>query len=528
MLPIKTSAQSKPFSRFYNLINGNEYGAKLLLDDKGYFLLTNGICDPGTGNSKGCTSTLTLDEEGEVSNNHTFVNWLMFASNNAIQEINDTIYIYGRDYVKKEKIWYLYMANFEGDSIELFTYTFDDFESNTIVAAEAMQIKDDYIYLLGRTLSIVPWEQIIVLKIDKRGNKIKEERFHSIANPYQINTAFDMVKTVDGNFVISGRSISKHDDHRNIEPFIIKFDENLDTLWSKRLNRVSELSNEPHLTALHDGSVVVSWGLFSGDLSEKLRTLHKIHERYPSMLYNIDKDGDIVWSDTLWSKAIKGSLGPQKRIIKMITADNGDIIGCGSYYESYIRRKWGWIFRYSPEGNMVWEKKYEYKKYPNSKSAFFDLKEADNGDIVCTGELDINEGWRGNDSYTWLLRVDSMGCFEKGCCPIDTIQLITVDSIMTTDTLSDVSLDIIVKPNPTSNRINVLLPDICAINYGGESSGITWQIFDRVGRKVKSGAKFQRVKNFYISVLDLPKGLYFLKVKDRGRNMVSVKKIVVE
>ncbi len=525
-LGVNINAQSKQKSMLYDLINGNEYGAELLLDKKGYFLLTNGICDPGTGNSKGCTSTLSLDKNGTILNFHTFVNWFKFASERALQKINDTIVVLGEDSTIYPNKWNVYKTNFEGDSIDLIKFNVDT-EVNT--HTEALQIKGDYLYLLGRTF-FPGKKNVFVLKIDKNGKKIKENRFYDIAIPGRSNTVFDMVKTSDGNFVLAGRFIKKHQD-RNIQSFIIKFDDNLDTIWSKKFNSVSLISNEPYLTALHDGSVVVSWGLYIPDMEDDFIEKHMIYEQYPSILYNIDKDGTMVWSDTLLAKLSKGSVsvGPEKRILKMITAMNGDIIGCGKYYDNSTQRKvWGYLFRYNPDGKKLWEKKYEETKYPLSNSIFFDLREAENGDIICTGELDSNEGWGNNDRYIWLLRVDSTGCFSEGCESIvparDTVQTVVVESDLTVridEPDSEFATNrnrIKIYPNPANDYINI------EVEIFNTNNNISIIIYDMLGKIL---IKKENYKSERINISILEKGMYFVDVY-RDKDRIGKVKFVVE
>lgn len=521
-LVIESNAQSKQNSMLYDLINGNEYGAKLLLDEKGYFLLTNGICDPGTGNSKGCTSILTLDKEWEVLKFHTFVNWFRFASTRALQKENDTIVVFGVDLTITPSIWNVYRTNFNIDSLDLRRF---DVASESRIPVEAFQIKGEYLYLLGRTY-IPGKKEIVVLKIDKEGKKIKENRFYDIAEPKNNNTSYDMVKTSDGNFVLSGRLIRKHG-HRKIQSFIIKFDDNLDTIWVKKFNSVSLISNEPYLTASHDGSIVVSWGLYTPDMGDEFKKNYRSYEQYPSILYNVDKDGNIVWADILWAKLSKGNVGPKKRILKMITASNGDIVGCGYYEDNTQRRTWGYMFRYNSKGKKLWEKKYEDTKYPLSRSVFYDLQEAENGDIVSTGNMNTKEGWGNNNNYIWLLRVDSMGCFTQGCESIiprrDTVQTIDVVSsitVGTNDLIKEYSNfeGIKIYPNPSSQFVKI------DILNGYVSEELDIVIYDMLGNALKN----MRIKrNEKIDISSLNKGIYFLEVKDLGQKL-GIGKFIVE
>ena len=185
------------------------------------------------------------------------------------------------------------------------------------------------------------------------------------------------------------------------------------------------------------------------------------------------------------------------------------------------------MFRYSADGRLLWEKIYKDVNYEFDISLFLDVKEAENGDLVCTGELwDINGAW--NDAtYTWLVRVDSMGCFEPGCCPIDTIQMIYVDKKYIPDSVDKKNYSIIIYPNPADDMITISLPEYCASDYCCDESGILWTNYDTRGRKIKSGIAPERWSKINISVRDLPSGIYFVNIFDQGRKIVSNKKIVV-
>lgn len=59
-------------------------------------------------------------------------------------------------------------------------------------------------------------------------------------------------------------------------------------------------------------------------------------------------------------------------------------------------------------------------------------------------------------------------------------------------------------------------------------SQIEWSIRNISGLDIKKGKVGQRRKSFDINVKDIPNGLYFLEVKDKGRGIVLLKKVVLE
>lgn len=444
-------SQSTYLSRLYNLINGNEYGTEVLVTDNGYFLLSNGICDPGTGNSTACIAINFIDKFGEIVKRNLYINRFRFCPGNTFQLINDTICVCGYNEFVIPRKWAIHKYNFENDSVGII---YPEYSSgNRMLLAFAYQ--DNHYYLAGGfadNFNVI--RELIVVKTDASGNAIKEVRFHDIATPNVFNIShaiLDLQKTADGNFIICTYT-GQHSFH---QPTLVKFDEDLNIIWQREFTRNYQENNIPDITPTSDSGVVISWGLYVRDLVESTGNL-EYYKYYllPPTIHKLDKYGNTVWSDTLWTIRPENGDGPKKDIYMLTTAHNGDIIGVGTYDDFILRQSRAWMFRYNKDGKKLWEKIYQDSNINSKYSFFLDVAEAENGDIVCTGEIEDDDAWGGNADYTWLLRVDSLGCMEPGCGTMDTLQLVHVNSDMISDVgeLNDsLAYDLLfISPNPAS------------------------------------------------------------------------------
>ncbi len=450
-------SQSTYLSRFYNIINGNEYGTEVMLTKEGYFLLTNGICDPGTGASKACIAVNLINNTGEIVKRNHYIDRFRFCPGNTFQVIKDTICVCGYNEFVSPRKWAIHKYNFENDSIGII---YPDYSSgNRMLLAFAYQ--DNHYYLAGGFAdNYYVIRELIVVKTDASGKPIKEERFHDIATPNVFNIShaiLDLQQTADSNFIICTYT-GQHSFH---QPTLVKFDNDLNIIWQRSLARNYQAYNVPDITPTPDSGIVMSWGIYGRDLVDSTGNEEYLkYGFFPPTLHKIDKNGNLVWSDTMWTlHPSPHNEAPLKNISMLTTARNGDIIGVGTYEDVVLQHTWGWIFRYNKDGKKMWEKIYQDRNINSKYSDFLDVAEAENGDIVSTGEIEDDDAWGGKASYTWLLRVDSLGCFEPGCGTLDTLQLVYVSS----DLISDVEEinenqgpDLLfISPNPASQNSNI-------------------------------------------------------------------------
>jgi len=188
------------------------------------------------------------------------------------------------------------------------------------------------------------------------------------------------------------------------------------------------------------------------------------------------------------------------------------------------------IWRYSPEGKLKWQHTYVDQEYYANYSLFYDIEEAENGDIVLFGGLKTDSiGEWYNTQYSWLLRVDSNGCYTPGCELADTLTkvLTDIEDLTTTGLAKRVEI----YPNPATDYITVRLPEGAAWSK--------WQMYDIEGRKVMKGdvdirnqnkasqVSFEIALRLQTSKSKIKNGLYFLMLKGED-GKIAIGKFVVE
>ncbi len=515
LLPVICFSQTN-YSRVYNYLNGNEYGVELNLKKDTIFIQATGICDPGTTNSRGCYYFLTLT--GENKKPYLLDRRSSFASARPSFIHNDTIYTFGVDYrnLPGKYTLMVFKMNFNADSLNLLTYLI---KPNIIAEAESILIKGDYIYLYGNIDNEQGNRSIYLLKMDKSGKVLHDERFPDFVHPPKgtlENLSRNIVETSDGNMVINSAYVLND----NLYVGICKFNDNFDTLWQKYLSVFGSFLSLKNpwtfMIATPDTGLVISKEI---NLRDSLYwpapnpDKYKGKEETAVTLTKLGKNGTIVWSDTLFTNVFPGKqYGPYRGIHKLHTCSNGDIL-CVGFWKCFLcePRYFGWLARYTNEGGKKWEHTYSDPKYASSGygSYFMDAKEAENGDIVCTGSInDVNGEWN-NSTYTWLLRLDSMGCYSSGCEISDTLDSI----IITASEEIEINLSgkLAIYPNPASDMINISVPEWF------EAEEI--KVFDVLGNKlmkIQSDTRELDVKYF-------KSGLYFIIVSDKSGRFVTGK-----
>jgi hypothetical protein len=173
---------------------------------------------------------------------------------------------------------------------------------------------------------------------------------------------------------------------------IYKFDVNFDTVWTYRTEDDWRNLSYPRGCELQDGRTILVVGQPIDGYN-----LHSVRA--------INPDGTVDWQyDYDWND------GSRIRSIRRIkTLKNGDIMGSGNYSELAEDPRIEiapWLFRMSPEGELLWERaynEYDFAIQSNRIGTILDFVEVDNGDIIAVGDM------RYDDYDMLIMRVDSNG-----------------------------------------------------------------------------------------------------------------------
>lgn len=148
LLSTCTIGQNSVFSRVFDTINGNETGKGLsLLSNKRYSIRSSGVLNPHSPEYKFIDYLLLIDSVGEKINFYNYYENFNAAPKQPDRTYYDTVYIFGANQSVLPHTWRIFKFNTSGDSLGIIEYNHlpDD-----RMVADAMYIKDEYIYLAGR------------------------------------------------------------------------------------------------------------------------------------------------------------------------------------------------------------------------------------------------------------------------------------------------------------------------------------------------------------------------------------------
>ncbi len=315
--------------------------------------------------------------------------------------------------------------------------------------------------------------------------------------------------TSDNGFLMKGSS-STTSNSRNVF-FFRKYDASFHLEWERKYFT----SDFVFATSYYDGLVVDSADFFYAALEFGSQPF----------VYKFDPEGNELWSTEIRT-ADPDLPGGWKYIRDFYIAANGDILGCGNDFlpDPDVTRG-GWIFRLSPDGEQLWERRYTHFSLAqdtadrSSESGVFrSILELDDGSIIATGAnndtVTLN-GEMARTEHIWVVRLDSNGCLFPDC-------ELTDDQLYTGlfDLQDDLSrTDFVLYPNPAANYVN--------IEWNQNCSDCQVQLYELDGRLIRSDAVRPEVVSYSMDVSSMRSGAYFCTI--RGSDFLGrVKMVVIE
>lgn len=172
------------------------------------------------------------------------------------------------------------------------------------------------------------------------------------------------------------------------------------------------------------------------------------------------------------------------------------------------------LTKFSPDGELLWNRTYHYLNVPDDKHELYDLKATtDGGYIFCGQATDLVPYWEMSEppyQQGWLVKVDGHGCLVEGCEQFDNVSEITAPD----------TPYFLAGPNPASSFINLYPSHPLA-------QGSTFKLYTITGQLLGTfDAAFGAGSTLILDVSTYPPGHYTLVLEDQGQVVQQVKVVV--
>ncbi|OWY25320.1 hypothetical protein BVG80_03070 [Sphingobacteriales bacterium TSM_CSM] len=366
------------------------------------------------------------------------------------------------------------------------------YEQGKIVAATSYGIVNQY-------------TRSVLLKLDTSLQITATYELENV-NDFNFSMPADLLLLPTQEYILG---IGAQNEPNKIYGYLRKTDTTGNTIWEQPINDVATSTAPIHLARLQDGDFVVSWIALLGGLTEN---------RGSCFVRRYNSSGDIIWQYTF------EAIGYGRNIQDLYVCANGDIIGCGYTGNfSLTGNPTSWIFRLSPQGELIWMREYVYWESLAQFMLLYAVTEDPHGDIIATGYANrpdpVTGIWKGQ---AVLLKVNSMGCFGEDGCNDTTI----VHSVVT---------GIDTPPPPQSGSAVAISPvKVSWLGYGElavfynlpASPAAQLHLYDIHGRHITTQTLPPYDIVFPLRTPPLPPGIY-LYTAEQGGAVVARGKVAV-
>lgn len=313
----------------------------------------------------------------------------------------------------------------------------------------------------------------------------------------------DADTTLKKGYVYSGIEIYYYNGNNYAKNYVTKLDSNLNEQWHIIIDTGYSVVNS--IISLKSGKL-----LFAYNYTENIVSNTYFYDKIT--LTKLDINGNIIWTKRY------GNAATDVGVYRVRECMNGDFILCGVKrynYNSTVSQVMGWLMRTDSVGNLKWWKTYiplSPIRDTTCYNEFYDVTELPNKDIAVVGSAG-GSSLNSLIQQTWLLKVDSNGCFGPGNCPAN-IAVGIKDNGTATELLSN---NIKIYPNPANEMLNV---EFKMLN--GDNAKL--EIINSVGQVVQTTQLLNQTT--VINTKELSNGLYFITLKTGTTTLT--KKIVIQ
>lgn len=502
LLSVSLMAQTG-FMKSYDIEDtDSNNGTDLLSTNNAYIILTGPNCS-NTG--LGCTGMIKTDTTGIKQWDNLFENEEgKLLPIRDFQNLGDAGFVVAGEMGHSEGYGTLFFLRIstQGDSLHLKEYGNEVLQEG----APHMVTRNDSLFSLIRYGDIAStYSNIKLLKMDTCLANLIEMPLLGISG-YLLSWAAFLTFTPDTIFFYLNIG------HRNNPPqsymAVRKMDLMGNTVWTCLLSGSTSYTNTPtQIVVLDNGNIVTRW--FDGS---------NIDPYGKPYLMCLDSEGDSVWRYNF-------NCPYEKFPVAITKAANGDIIGCGYAVKPGYNYEVGWLFRLSPNGELLWER--EYVSYTPTVNFLVPqgIDEDANGNIIATGGIIDALPTGGYEWNALLLKVLPNGCFTPNCNGGAEDTLIVASTVVGVEQPTKpppalVSGQLVVFPNPTNDLLQVLLPS--------RRQNAQVQVTDIAGRTLKSVPipPHHNQRYFSIATDDLPNGAYVVSYVAEGKLWGAAKVVV--
>lgn len=327
---------------------------------------------------------------------------------------------------------------------------------------------------------------------DLNGNLVN---IHNISDTVN---AGGLKKTLDGNLITVGTI----EIDSSLVASIIKMDLQANVIWHKPIPKSIAGSQ---ITPLNNGKYAA--------VLARDTVLNYPYEGIFSSLLIFDENGEIEHEQLFETPY------DHQKPLGLITAANGDVIGCG-VTDAPVYQK-GWLFRATPQGDILWQRFFsDSLKRPWSQLPFYDLAENPDGSIVVSGSVKDSVGGLNpydpenvNENLV-LLVTDANGCLTSDC-PEGFQDVTTAVKGINREIHS-----LEVYPNPAYDLLTIIIPE----NFQGQNTRV--ELYDALGRSVLQQNAGSNVASEKIDIQRLKSGYYLLSLRSSDGKFVRQKVVI--
>lgn len=489
------------FSSSIDLNNDAEYGVQILKVGDEYLVLVAAKC---INNSIDCVGLLKTDLDGNVVyikmyNPHPVTSGWQPATYNGIATVEGRYFLTGQIF-RPGMDFQVYLMEFDpgsGDSLKYMELGTPEreFGRGVIPTSDGNLLMLNFRTYANERVWLQKWTPDMVLLW---------EQF--VGPSYFWHSVQRITEMDNGDFIFSRLLCIPNGQSCHYDNFAItRTDSTGNELWTYTFpQNLGSSITLPALIKLDNDEVAVSWA------RNLWLEIDSIIPYPPSVLW-FDGEGELI-------RRYDFNSDLYRKLLNFRRTANGDIVGMGHIrLNSEGLGTCGWVFRLSPQGELLWERYIADLRSPLKSAIFFDMTEDHDGSLVLTGlyqDTFPNHVPALNNPNVWLVRLDSTGCLEPGC---GAVQIVTSAQEIFAPVAEQPR--VIAAPNPADAFFALHLP-----GFAQPVFPLQVRLWDVHGRQVQ--AFTAQEYPVFVRTDHLPPGMYVAQVRTAAGQM-GVAKVVV-